>query len=183
MPQLRAVHVSGRLLSDVMKRRQVPIEFAIRDTSGHVLASTSLESTATLEPTVSHADLRLAHPRLWQRTKDPYLYRTVMTIRAATSTVLDEVSQPLGIRTMDFDPNRGFFLNGEHLMLKGASMHQDRPIKGWAISRADQEQDFDLLQALGGNAVRLAHYQHDQYSYDLTDARGIVAWAEIPLVN
>jgi beta-galactosidase len=62
-------------------------------------------------------------------------------------------------------------------------MHQDRPIKGWAISRADQEEDFDLLRDLGANAVRLPHYQHDQYSYELADARGIVVWAEIPLVN
>jgi beta-galactosidase len=62
-------------------------------------------------------------------------------------------------------------------------MHQDRPVKGWAISRADQRQDFDLLQDLGANAVRLAHYQHDQYSYELADARGIIVWAEVPLVS
>ena len=62
-------------------------------------------------------------------------------------------------------------------------MHQDRPVKGWAISQADQAQDFDLLRDMGGNAVRLAHYQHDQYSYELADALGFVVWAEIPLVN
>jgi beta-galactosidase len=62
-------------------------------------------------------------------------------------------------------------------------MHQDRPVKGWAVSRADRVQDFDLLQEMGGNAVRLAHYQHDQIAYELADARGVVAWAEIPLVN
>jgi beta-galactosidase len=74
-------------------------------------------------------------------------------------------------------------LNGEHLALHGVSRHQDRPVKGWAISRADQEQDFDLMQDMGVDAVRLAHYQHDQYSYELADRRGLVAWAEIPLVN
>ncbi len=47
----------------------------------------------------------------------------------------------------------------------------------------DQAEDFDILRDLGGNAVRLAHYQHDQYSYELADALGIVVWAEIPLVN
>src|SRR5258708_12767524 len=106
-----------------------------------------------------------------------------MTIRSDTGSVLDRVSQPLGFRTVKFDSDRGFFLNGEHLFLKGVSMHQDRPVKGWAISRADQREDFDLLGGLGANAVRLAHYQHDQYSYELADARGIAAWAEIPLVN
>ena len=133
---------------------------------------------ATIRPV-----LRIPHPRLWQGVKDPYLYRTIVILRSSTGAVLDRTSQPLGVRTVKFDADKGFFLNGEHLSLRGASMHQDRPVKGWAISRADQAEDFDLLADMGGNAVRLAHYQHDQYSYELADARGIVAWAEIPLVN
>ena len=115
--------------------------------------------------------------------KDPYLYRVVMTLRSADGQVLDQVAQPLGLRSLRFDADKGFFLNGEHLYLKGVSMHQDRPVKGWAISQADQAEDFDLLRDMGANAVRLAHYQHDQYSYELADALGVVVWAEIPLVN
>jgi beta-galactosidase len=132
---------------------------------------------------IAFASLRVRHPRLWQGVKDPYMYRAVVTVRSPRGEVLDRVSQPLGLRTLRFDPDKGFFLNGEHLALHGVSMHQDRPVKGWAISRADQEQDFDYLVDLGGNAVRLAHYQHDQRSYELADERGIVTWAEIPLVN
>jgi len=177
------VQVSGRLVNDAAKQQQVMVEFAIEDAGGNLIASTSLKSTASRRATAVQARLRVAHPRLWQATKDPYLYRTVMTIRSEKGLVLDRVTQPLGLRTMKFDPDQGFFLNGEHLRLNGASMHQDRPIKGWAISRADQEEDFDLLGDLGANAVRLAHYQHDQYSYELADTRGFVAWAEIPLVN
>ena len=115
--------------------------------------------------------------------KDPYLYKLLMTVRSTQGLDLDQVAQPLGLRSLRFDSDKGFFLNGEHLYLKGASMHQDRPAKGWAISQADQAQDFELLRDMGGNAVRLAHYQHDQYSYELADALGFVAWAEIPLVN
>jgi beta-galactosidase len=177
------VQVSGRLVNDAEKQRQVMVEFAIEDAGGNVIASNSLHSSASARAVAIHARLRVVHPRLWQGTKDPYLYRTVMTIRSEKGLILDRVAQPLGFRTMRFDPDHGFFLNGEHLRLNGASMHQDRPIKGWAISRADQEQDFDLLGDLGANAVRLAHYQHDQYSYELADTRGMVAWAEIPLVN
>jgi len=132
---------------------------------------------------IEFASLRVRQPRLWQGVKDPYLYRAVVTVRSPRGEVLDRVSQPLGLRTLRFDPDKGFFLNGEHLALHGVSMHQDRPVKGWAISRADQEQDFDYLVDMGANAVRLAHYQHDQRSYELADERGIVAWAEIPLVN
>jgi beta-galactosidase len=107
----------------------------------------------------------------------------VVTLRSPKGEILDRVTQPLGLRTLAFDPDKGFFLNGEHLFLHGASMHQDRPVKGWAISRADQQQDFAILANLGGNTVRLAHYQHDQRSYEIADERGIIAWAEIPLVN
>jgi beta-galactosidase len=177
------VQISGRLVNDASKSRQVVVDFAIEDSGQKVVASATLQATASSRARVMQAALSFPHPRLWQGTKDPSMYRAVMTIRSATGLVLDRVIQPFGLRTMKFDPDHGFFLNGEHLSLKGASMHQDRPVKGWAISRADQEQDFDMLEDLGGNAVRLAHYQHDQYSYELADARGIVAWAEIPLVN
>jgi beta-galactosidase len=177
------IHVSGRLVDDAPKPRKALVEFAIEDAAQRVVASMSLKVTGSSPAREIQTELSIPHPRLWQGTKDPYLYRTVMTIKSPNGNMLDRVEQPLGLRTMKFDPDHGFFLNGGHVALKGASMHQDRPVKGWAISRADQQQDFDLLQELGANAVRLPHYQHDQYSYELADARGIIAWAEIPLVD
>jgi beta-galactosidase len=177
------VQFSGRVANDLKKPRQIKVQFAIEDADGTVVASTFLKSTAAAGVTAIPARLRVEHPRLWEGIKSPYLYRSVMTILSDTGTILDRVTQPLGFRTVKFDADRGLFLNGEHLFLRGVSMHQDRPVKGWAISLADQRQDFDLLQDLGANAVRLAHYQHDEYSYELADSRGIVAWAEIPLVD
>jgi beta-galactosidase len=177
------VQLAGRIANDLKNPRRIAVEFAIEDAEGRIVASRSLKTKAAAGFTVMQTQLRVENPRLWEGIKSPYLYRSVMTIHSATGTVLDRVSQPLGFRSVKFDSDRGFFLNGEHLFLRGVSMHQDRPVKGWAISRADQRQDFDLLQDLGANAVRLAHYQHDECSYELADARGIVAWAEIPLVN
>jgi beta-galactosidase len=177
------VQLSGRVANDLKHSRRITVEFAVRDAGGGIVASTSLKTTVATGSTALQTRLRVEHPRLWEGIKSPYLYSSVMTIRSEHGTALDRVSQPLGFRSVKFDADHGFFLNGEHLFLKGASMHQDRPVKGWAISRADQRQDFDLLQDLGANAVRLAHYQHDEYSYELADTRGIVAWAEIPLVN
>jgi beta-galactosidase len=177
------VQFSGRVANDLNKPRRIAVEFAIEDAVGGMVASTSLKSTVAPGSIPIQARLHVEHPRLWEGVKSPYLYRSVMVIRSDTGTILDRVSQPLGFRAVKFDSDRGFFLNGGHVFLKGVSMHQDRPLKGWAISEADQRQDFDLLQDLGANAVRLAHYQHDQYSYELADSRGIVVWAEIPLVN
>ena len=204
VPAVAVVQVVTRLVNDGPKPAKVLVETAIEDADGKVVASLvggSLAAstadaqnesgaiaatgpvTLTAKVVIVKASLRVSQPRLWQGVKDPYLYRTVVTLRSPRGEVLDRVSQPIGLRTLAFDPDKGFFLNGEHLFLHGASMHQDRPVKGWAISRADQEQDFDYLVDMGGNTVRLAHYQHDQHSYELADERGIVAWAEIPLVN
>jgi beta-galactosidase len=212
-PDTASVHVATRVVNDGLKPTTVMVETAIEDADGKIVASTSsgagiYVSGGIMTPgtagaahgapglgrqgvpvtldgkyVIEFVNLRVRQPRLWQGTKDAYLYRVVVTLRSPRGEILDRVSQPLGLRTVAFDPDKGFFLNGEHLPLHGVSIHQDRPVKGWAISRADQEQDFDYLVDMGANAVRLAHYQHDQRSYELADERGIVAWAEIPLVN
>ena len=179
-----AVRASATLVNDGSKPRTVIVESRIESDGAVIVASASHRLSASPGQTVIVNDtLHVERPRLWQGMRDPYLYRVVMTVRSRSGLVLDQVVQPLGLRSMRFDSDTGFFLNGEHLFLKGASMHQDRPLKGWAISAADQAEDFDLLRDMGGNAVRLAHYQHDQYSYELADALGFVVWAEIPLVN
>src|SRR5712671_3314810 len=178
------VRASTKLVNDGPTPQQVTVESRIEDKAGLVVAvESSRVSLSPAQPVKIEYTLQVQHPRLWRGTKDPYLYKLVITIRSTHGVLLDQLAQPLGLRSIDFDSRKGFSLNGEHLFLKGASMHQDRPLKGWAISHADQAQDFDLLQDMGGNAVRLAHYQHDQYSYELADSFGIVVWAEIPLVN
>ena len=183
-PQEAVVAIAARVVNDGPIPEKVSVDAQIQDASGKVVATAAAASAElTSKVAVLPFTLRVGQPRLWQGTKDPYLYRTVVTVRSPRGVILDEVTQPLGLRTEAFDPDKGFFLNGQHLLLHGAAMHQDRPVKGWAISRADQEQDFNYLIDMGGNAVRLAHYQHDQASYEIADARGVVVWAEIPLVN
>jgi beta-galactosidase len=179
-----AVRASATLVNDGSKPRTVIVESRIESDDDVIVASASNRLSASPgRPVIINETLHVERPRLWQGMRDPYLYRVVMTVRSRDGLLLDQVAQPLGLRSLHFDSHTGFFLNGEHLFLKGVSMHQDRPVKGWAISPADQAEDFHLLRDMGGNAVRLAHYQHDQYSYELADALGIVVWAEIPLVN
>jgi beta-galactosidase len=178
-----AIEVVGRVVNHALRARPVRVQTTLQDAAGLLVTESSRMVDAGAQVTLVDAHFAVPHPHLWSGVKDPYLYRVVMTLRGPKGNVLDRVEQPLGIRTMTLDPDRGFLLNGAATPLRGASMHQDRPVKGWAISNDDQREDFDLLTDLGGNAVRLAHYQHDQYSYDLADARGIVVWAEIPLVS
>jgi beta-galactosidase len=184
-PDSATVDVVARLANDAARPQRILAEAQIEDASGTPVASAPRRAMVirAKEGLTFEAALRVGHPRLWRGRQDPYLYRVAMTLRAPGGAVLDRVVQPLGLRTIAFDADKGFFLNGEHLLLKGVSLHQDRPGKGWAISRADQQQDFDIIADMGANAVRLAHYQHDQVSYALADATGFAIWAEVPVVN
>ncbi|MEJ0024848.1 MAG: glycoside hydrolase family 2 TIM barrel-domain containing protein [Rhizomicrobium sp.] len=177
------VQIVARLANDGGPRKDVRAETTIEDAGGRVVATSSAAVDLTERAFANTENLRVAHPHLWQGVEDPYLYHVEVTLRAGNGAVLDRVSQPLGLRTMHFDADKGFLLNGRHVFLKGASHHQDRPMKGWAISHADQDEDFAILADMGANAVRLPHYQYDQYAYDLADRQGLVAWTEIPLVS
>ena len=121
-------------------------------------------------------------PHLWDGIKDPYLYVATAKIYAQ-GEVIDEVTSKFGCRTYRFDPNEGFFLNGRSYPLRGVSRHQDRLGVGNALTKEMHEEDMELILSVGSNSIRLAHYQHDQYFYDLCDEKGIVVWAEIPYIT
>lgn len=121
-------------------------------------------------------------PHLWNGRKDPYLY-LVKSSLWVNQKLADVQTQPLGVRFFRIDPDSGFFLNGEHLQLKGVCRHQDRSEVGNALQPAHHEEDVRIMLEMGVNAVRLSHYPQDQYVYDLMDRNGIVVWSEIPFVG
>ena len=128
----------------------------------------------------------VATPHLWNGRIDPYLYTAYVQVGHDENVAYaptDVVSQPIGFRAFAVDPDTGFSLNGQPYDLHGVNRHQDRLDMGWAITNREHDQDMALIVEMGATAVRLAHYQHAQHFYDLCDRDGIVAWAEIPLVN
>src|SRR5207249_4975385 len=88
----------------------------------------------------------------------------------ARTSALDAVAHNFGIRTMTFDPNLGFFLNGQSTPLRGVDMHQDYYHKAWAIDPANTDESFAIIDEIGANTLRLAHYPHAQYTLDHADA-------------
>ena len=148
------------------------IEFSILDAAGaEVLTGGGTDTTVTLE-----------HPHLWDGVRDSYLYTCAVRL-VLNGEVQDEVRQRFGVRSFHVDPQKGFFLNGHAYPLHGVSRHQDRKGLGNAITREMHEEDMQLIKELGANTIRLAHYQHDQYFYDLCDEAGMVVWAEIPYIS
>ncbi len=122
-------------------------------------------------------------PHLWNGVNDPYLYNVKVFLYDENNNLKDIVYKKIGFRFYYVDENEGFFLNGKSYPLRGVNKHQDRMDKGYAVSKKDQEEDMAMIADIGANALRLAHYQHDEYAYELADIYGICAWAEIPLVN
>lgn len=125
---------------------------------------------------------KVEHPVLWDGVEAPNCYTAALTLMREGQE-LDRLEILFGFRSFSVDPDKGFFLNGRSYPLHGVSRHQDRLDRGWAISRADHEEDLEIIKEIGANTIRLAHYQHDQYFYTLCDKTGMVLWAEIPFIT
>ena len=134
----------------------------------------------TIKETKAVFEIKDAH--LWNGRKDPYLYCCEAEI-VRNGEVIDNVCSRFGVRSFEIDPERGFILNGEEYPLRGVSRHQDRLGVGNALTPEHHTEDMDLICEVGATTIRLAHYQHDQFFYDLCDERGLVIWAEIPYIS
>ena len=152
------------------------LHYVLRDGEDREIAHADLSAQQTQWETV----IPKAHR--WDGRKDPYLYTAEVTLIDG-DVGLDRVSARFGCRSFAIDPQKGFFLNGRSYPLHGVSRHQDRWGIGNALLPEHHREDMDLICEVGANTIRLAHYQHDQFFYDLCDERGMIVWAEIPYIS
>ena len=150
--------------------------YTLKDAEGNVVAEKETPASETV------ASFEIENVHLWHGKKDPYLYTAEVCLKDEEE-VLDNVSARFGCRTFEIHPENGFILNGEEYPLRGVSRHQDSWGIGNALLKEHHDEDMDLICELGATTIRLAHYQHDQYFYDLCDERGMVVWAEIPYIS
>ncbi len=128
------------------------------------------------------AEAFIADPVKWQSRSTNQIEELIVEVLDG-KRLIDSVTVPFGIRAFKFDANTGFTLNGQPLKLHGVSRHQDRAGKGYALSRADHAEDMSIMKEMGVNAVRMAHYQHDDAWAEEADKAGMVVWAEVPYVT
>ena len=166
-------NVEVEVFTQGMKEGQY-FQYTIVDAEGNAVAnavSTESKFSCTIE-----------NVHKWHGRKDPYLYTAEVNL-VDGKEILDNVSARFGCRSFEIHPDNGFILNGEEYPLRGVSRHQDRWGLGNALLPEHHEEDIDLICEVGATTIRLAHYQHDQYFYDLCDEAGLVIWAEIPYIT
>ena len=135
----------------------------------------------------------IQNPHLWKGTLDPHLYNITLEIYK-DNDLYHMYERPYGLRFYSYvfndtsvlqsgAPYTGFLLNGSPYLLRGVCMHHDIDGKANALSDSDIAHDFEIIQELGCNFIRLAHYPHPKEVYEWCDRLGIIVQTEVPCVN
>ncbi|UOE47246.1 glycoside hydrolase family 2 protein [Mucilaginibacter sp. SMC90] len=155
------------------------IKTEVLDSAGKIIVS----SLNTVSDTSKCAQsLTIKRPILWNGLQHPYLYRVKVQLMR-NNMVIDQIEQPLGLRYFKVTADKGFFLNGRYLDLHGFGLHEDAEGIGSAYTPVNYRTDIALAREAGATALRLTHYPHGQYLYNLCDSTGLVLWSEIPFVG
>ncbi|PTQ82719.1 beta-galactosidase [Trichococcus patagoniensis] len=178
-----ALTIKSLLVNDSEEDKKVRLWVDLLDAEGENIAYAAKEVTLVAgEHKAVEVPLVIENPTLWNGRKNAYMYEARVSMERFND-VIDALMIPFGVRYFEVDAEKGFFLNGEHLALHGVARHQDRKDMGWAITEKEQAEDMALIKEIGATSIRLAHYQHNQYFYDLCDQEGMVIWAEIPFIS
>ncbi len=170
--------VSALAVNDSPRDARVKVAITLRDASGKAVWQERQEVEIPGGGTLPlSADIAFDNPHLWDGVEDPYLY--TLELKAGK----DAACVSTGFRFFYMDRDLGFFLNGRPYPLRGTSMHQDTDGKASALTEADFDRDYAIVQELGCNFLRLAHYPHNAYAFGLCDRMGLVVQTEIPWVN
>lgn len=178
------ITISGSVTNRTSAGRNLSIITEITDAEGKLIKKVqgNLKASASGN-TVFKLQQTINAPHLWS-PDNPYLYRAISKIvDRSTGTLLDEISNPIGLRWYSFNADKGFYLNGKPLKLIGANRHQDFKNMANALPNAIHQRDMELLKNMGANFIRIAHYPQDPAVLEACDRLGLLASVEIPIVN
>lgn len=153
------------------------LQTIIYDASNKEVANT-IEKSISLKDTINIFSQKIAiqKPQLWS-VDNPYLY-SVVTLIKQDGKVLDNYETPLGVRTFHFDAEKGFFLNGESMKIKGVCLHHDLGALGAAFNIRAQERQLEIMKSMGVNGIRTAHNPPAPELLELCDKMGFIVMNE-----
>jgi beta-galactosidase len=180
-PDISADKAAVSIRTEIQNRRSDParitLETAILDANGKEAGRASVDRTiAAGAKEAVDGRIEVVKPHRWDIT-DPYLYRAVSTIRDG-GRVLDRYVTPFGIRSIEFDKNKGFLLNGRHLKMQGVCMHHDLGALGTAVNRRATERQLQIMKGLGVNAIRTSHNPPSPELLEFCDRLGLLVMDE-----
>ncbi|MFT4145491.1 MAG: glycoside hydrolase family 2 TIM barrel-domain containing protein [Mobilitalea sp.] len=161
-------NIKVNITNDDRQSHEITVRAEISSKSGKIVAKK--EETLELKNGITAAvtmNLPITKPHLWKGINDPYLYDLKITLLA--DNYIDEKIIKFGYRSFQLSNTKGLLLNGKKYNVNGVNYHQDSYENGWAMTSEQYERDFSIMKEMGVTAVRFAHYQHNQYEYELCD--------------
>lgn len=170
-------HMRATIRNETAADRDVVVRTTVYDSAGRRVAESSTPARVPRDSTIEVAqDLSVRTPARWSLER-PYLYRAVTRVLCGTR-VCDEYATPFGVRSFVFDREKGFFLNGQHLKIRGVCLHHDLGALGAAFNTRAMERQIQLMKAMGANAIRTSHNPPAPELLDLADRMGIIVMDE-----
>ncbi|MEI6142919.1 MAG: glycoside hydrolase family 2 TIM barrel-domain containing protein [Mariniphaga sp.] len=166
-------------LSTKSNYKDYEVEFSVLDRENKIV---STQTMANINNDKVIYNVGIENPHLWNGVKDPYLYKT-LTVLKKNGKETDRIEENIGLRYFYVDADKGFFLNGEHLKLRGVCRHQDWDSLASALTEKNHLTDFAFFKEMGVNALRLAHYPQAKFMFQQADRNGYIVWEEIPFVG
>ena len=149
----------------------------IQDANGREVARQTERGVAAKDSKAEVTQtLKVSSPILWSDER-PYLY-TVVSQLEQNGRIVDRYETPLGVRTFRFDVDKGFFLNGKPVKIRGVCNHHDLGSLGAAVNTRAIERQLEMLKAMGVNALRTSHNPPAPELLDLTDRMGFIVMDE-----
>jgi beta-galactosidase len=171
------VRVETKIRNQTTSSQQVMLETIIVDDTGCQAANSSSIQTVEADSVgVFEQFLKVPKPKLWSLEK-PGLYRVESKVYVNDRTVDSSVT-PFGIRTFEFTIDKGFFLNGKHVDVKGVCLHHDQGCLGAVVRKRAIERQLEIMKSMGCNAIRTSHNPPDPELLDLCDRMGFLVMDE-----
>ena len=171
------IQVSADVKNETKAESDSKVLFQWLDLSGKVVAQSTVKKKLPAGGVSKFtADITIKNPLLWS-TESPNLYQLKTTLYSGTRIVDESVSKT-GIRTMMYDANKGFALNGNWMKMKGVCIHHDAGVLGSAVPREVWKRRLITLKSLGCNAIRMSHNLQAPDLYELCDELGFLVMDE-----